>query len=291
MSLKLDKLEEQIARCCNQRGFLRRTIFAYPSEVLKCQVEVDRVRAKLSSGLYGQRTKEKIQQLVKLWDSSMLESLQLPPANLDMTGLVTWTLTSYGFTVEQLSEKYTATRNDRSLTLAIIPIKTVGTVFYLDRFEFKLTSEEFCNGYFRVPLRFYLACIHPAIYGSRPLLSLVDIPPEPLVEIAKFLDLETFPLLFATCSAVHTVCDSESVWSHVFDTIGQYTSSQSTVGDASSSVASKEKVQKIVDSHQRRRMMRFTQTVDVSDWATPFEFLSPTVGRRRHHDRLDDFII
>jgi hypothetical protein len=292
MSLKLDRLEELITHCCDisQRSYI--PIFVYPSEVLNCKVEIDRVRGKLSSDLYGQRTKETIQQLATKWDSSVVGSLRLPPGNLDPTELVIWILSAYGFSVSNLNERYTAEFKDRTLPLSIIPIQSVGVVYYLDRYEFKLSFEEYHSGYFRIPLRFYLACIHPAIHGSRPLLSLVDIPPEPLVEISTFLDLEALPLLFSTCTTIRSICDSESVWSSILANLSQYTSSQSSSSD-SSSFPSKEKVHKIVNSTQKRRMMRFTQSVEVSDWASPFEYVSPTaaLGRRRQHHRLDDFII
>ncbi len=294
MSLKLDSLEESIRSCSLYLSRNRLPLFYYPPHVLNCSKEVERIRLKLTSDLYGARTKSKIQQLITLWETTVRSAIVLPAPELDSTDIVLWTLKICGFTISSEDKgTFKLCFANRSIDLTKVNVKTVATVFYLGEFEFILKRSEIVNGYVNVPLRFYLACIHPVLYNSRPLTTLGDIAPESLVEVAKFLDLETLPELIQTSSTIRSICDSEPVWLNILDNIARYTSAKPTGNPDDPHVSSKDRVRSLLDTQQRRRMMRFTNTLDVSDWASPFEFLSPTaaVDRRRRYRILDDMIL
>jgi len=295
MSLKLESLEESIRVCADRVTTTHLPLFYYAPDIMNCSRELERVRPKLISNLYGPRTKTKIQELLVLWETRIATRIKIPPSGLDMPGLILWTLSTCGFVTpkDDLNESMPVCFKNETFTLTRVAVQSVANVFYLDGFEFILTSTQFQNGYLNVPLRFYLACIHPLIYRSRPLTSLGDIPTESLVEVAKFLDLETLPELIQTNSSIKSVCDSESIWRNILDNITRYTSAKSTVSLGDSNEPSKALVRSVLESQQKRRMMRFAQTMDVSDWASPFEFLSPTasVDRRRRYHRLDDMIL
>lgn len=293
MSLKLDAVEESIRLLCSKIQSCSKTLqFHYPSDVLRCMSDVDALRKKLSSDLYGPRTKEKISAIVNRWNTQVKALYELPPPGLDLVELTVWTLRKSGFAVDDIDGRegsYAVGMNGDIHKLRIVSIKSTGIVFYLDNYECKLTASELKESYWNIPLRFQLACIYPVIYNLRPLTSLVDVPSEPIAEIARFSDLESLSNLIRTCKSIRGICDNESVWKYVFDNVGMYINGNLTAQN-DSFLPSKKRIQLHVETLHKRRVMRFTSGVEVSDWASPSEYYSPRLGRRRLQP-LDDIIL
>jgi hypothetical protein len=160
------------------------------------------------------------------------------------------------------------------------------TIFYLNGYEMKVESKRFFENPFAVPLRFFLACVSPAFHQSA-VVTLQSIPLEPLADAIRFLDIETIGNLSSTSKWFDEFCSTDHVWEFIYKNVSNYTNARGS--DTVPILGSfKSKVHALIKANDRRRMMRFSQSVETSDWAVPMEFLSPTAAvRRRRYNRFD----
>ena len=290
MSLKLEQLEASLDRLLN--SYLPRALFHFPKDLLCLKAEFDKLKRKRDSGTYGPKTTNRVDALINRWNVEVQSVYAFPPQNSDMLQVMIWTLDQLGFRVTNRIEGpdvsvYSLVKNDLKAQLKLISFPQ-HTVLHLDRFKLvvKIDASDLSN----LPLRFAVACAYPLITDC-PVPEVRALPQEVLRDISLFLEPEELGKLGLTCKSLRDICDSDSVWSHIFNHMSDYTNCSATAGDVDASISAKNRVKKLVTARQRLRMMRFSNFVEASDWAMPnvvWEESVHPVRMRRPLDVMDD---
>jgi hypothetical protein len=294
MSLNLEKTENQIATLLNVTHPI--PLFYFPITLQKAKREIDKLRPKLDSNLYGPKTKERIKALVSRWDETISELYHLP-LHLQINSLddlLIWTLAKCGARIELKMQgsgvsEYSVFNESSSYSLRILQVTDSLTVCYLDSFELKVDTRKYLDDPLSIPLRFFLSCISPAFHNTA-FVYFQSIPSEPLAEAIKFLDIETIGNLSCASRWFNEFCDSGQIWEHIYQNLGHYANVPGRSGDDGvlAEASFKEKVHAKIKENDRRRMLRFSRSIESADWALPMEFLSPTAAvRRRRYNRFD----
>jgi len=232
-----------------------------------------------------------------------LKNIQIPSDTdlRDVPALVMWTIGACSLKViderhpgDDVREYQVQFQNSIHV-LRILRMHGYGFVVYLDSYGIKLPNSQIEQNALGIPLRIFIACVAPIKYGSA-VISLQSIPAEPLSDTIQFLDMETIGNLSSTSTWFNEFSDSDEVWEYILKSLDKYAngSFERLPVDSNETLPFKERVHAAILSNDRRRMVRFSRTIEAADWATPVEFLSPTAAiRRRRYNRrvLQDMIL
>ena len=259
MSLNLECLEAKLNEYVGQTRLHKApALFHYSADLTLIYREVQKVLFKLERGQYGPKTTAKANSLIAQWEN--VGSHLIPNMRLPHSEIILWTLRTYGFYIHTQD---LAQFNSKTYTLRQVEVGSRFLVFYLNEHELKVDMRS--DEKWRVPLRTFLACIYPAIYGGNS-AGLNNVPPDILVQVLQFLPLESLGAVTALNRGWKTVCDSDLVWKYIYERSAEYTNCQPTEVESQQNPF-KGKVKDLVEIHDRHRMARFARSVD---WATPW---------------------
>lgn len=290
MSLKLEQFEDSLDRLLDTNRPC--ALFHFPKDLLCLKAEFDKLKLKMDSGTYGPKTTTRVDALIKRWNVEIQSAYAFPPQNSDLRQVMIWTLDQLGFRVTNRIDgpdvsAYSLVRNGLKAELKLVSFPQ-HTVLHLDRFKLvvKIDTSDLSN----LPLRFAVACVYPLLTGC-PVPEARALPQEVLRDISLFLEIEQLSKLGLTSRSFRDICDSDSVWSHIFNHISDYTNCSPTVGELDTSISAKNRVKQLVTTRQRSRIRRFSNFVEASDWAMPsvvWEESVHPVRMRRPLDVMDD---
>ena len=148
MSLHLEKIEESLESLITCFKSNRWPLFYYPTAFFHAKKEIDQLRSKLESNLYGPKTKERIQGILNRWESELVMNIQIPADTelKDVTALVMWTIGACSFQViderhpgDDVREYQVQFQNSIHI-LRILRMHGYGFVVYLDSYEIKYNN-------------------------------------------------------------------------------------------------------------------------------------------------------
>jgi hypothetical protein len=309
MSLQLDLLDELLSAFSTANQPFVSNRFNYAPEFRRIKDLCDRVDTRISSGTYGENTQNRARDLIHRWRA--IEKLHpappIVPFNprkpdiVSINSVLVWTMNQCEFTLvsqrithDLIHSTFTHNRIDET-HLRVVQVTEKHVVVYLDSLLFPLIN--WPPAFYDIPLRFELSCIIPRLTGGlQPKLD--SLPLETVEMIFTYLSIENMGELAVLSRQINLGFESRGLWKDIWEHLANYFSGTKPLDDPSTSAGDyKSAVSNLVKQRQKNRELRFTNSMALSDWATPVQFVDrPYPGiidpirsvRRRRIDVMDD---
>jgi hypothetical protein len=269
MSLNLDALEIDLHNVQRvlKTGYSLPLFLLNPHVLERLRIRIPKLRSKLNSVLYGDVTKARMGHLIEAWETELIPSGHVPLDTENIDALIKCIVVYCG-------GSETSTVDEFSIDGRIFRLKLVHVgshvVVYFDTHQLIIDTRSDCRE--ALPLRMYIACIFPALWGNSA-ASLCNIPEDVTQRLLTYLAVEDLGNIACVNKRMASQTgDDAPVW-------------DALLGSGERHMNAKEALKARVSQQAIRRMIRFGNSSSLEDWASQ-DIDAGRIGRRQFIDIL-----